>query len=137
GKLLRLGTDLDWRNAKPIVPEGKETIVTDFYGKPTVVTTENRIYAVYQLGGPSEVRVFDLDGKPLPGPKRPPVSAVGDLTPLTGDDLVFGGTSFVEPGGQFLFNAKTGDTKATPLAQKPPINFDDIRVEREYATSKD
>jgi prolyl oligopeptidase len=137
GKLLRLGTDLDWRSARVLVPEGKDTIVTDFYGKPTVVATENRIYAVYQLGGPSEVRVFDLDGKPLAGPKRPPVSSVGELTPLAGDDLLFGGSSYVEPPAQLLFRAKTGETTATPLIGKLPVSFDDIRVEREFATSKD
>ncbi|HKA08673.1 MAG TPA: prolyl oligopeptidase family serine peptidase [Gemmataceae bacterium] len=137
GKILRLGTDLDWKSAKEIIPAGKDSIVTDFYGTPTVVATETRIYVEYQLGGPSEVRVFDLEGKPQPGPKRPPVSAVGGLTPLAGDDLLFGGTSFVEPFGQYLFNGKTGATTTTPLVGKPPVNLDDVRVEREYATSKD
>lgn len=137
GKLLRIGTDLEWKSARVLVPEGKDTIITDFYGKPTVVATENRIYALYQLGGPSEVRVFDLDGKPQPGPKRPPVSAAHDLTPLAGDDILFGGTSYVEPAGQILIRAKTGETVTTPLNQKPPISLDDIRVEREFATSKD
>jgi len=137
GKLLRLGTDLDWKSARPVIPEEKEAIVTDFYGKPTVVATATRIYAIYQLGGPSEVRVFDASGKPVAGPKRPPVSAVHELTPLAEDDLLFGGASFVEPFGQYVFRAKSGETVATPLCDKPPVNFDDIRVEREFATSKD
>jgi prolyl oligopeptidase len=137
GKLLRLGTDLDWRTARVLVPEGKDTIVTDFYGKPTVVATESRIYAIYQLGGPSEVRVFDLDGKPAAGPRRPPVSAVGELTPLAGDDLLFSGTSFVEPTGEHLFRAKSGETTTTPLNEKPPVGLEDVRVEREFAISKD
>jgi prolyl oligopeptidase len=137
GKLVRLGTDLDQKTARVLVPEGKDTIVTDFYGKPTVVATETRIYTLYQLGGPSEVRVFDLDGKPQPGPTRPPVSAAHDLTPLAGDDLLFAGTSYVEPPGQHLFRAKTGETVATPLDEKPPVSLEDVRVEREFATSKD
>jgi prolyl oligopeptidase len=137
GKIIRLGTDLDWKTAKEIVPTGKDTIVTDFYGKPTVVTTETRIYVTYQLGGPSELRVFDLEGKPQQGPKRPPVSAVAELTPLSGDAILLGGTSFVDPFGQFLFMALTGETKLTALVGKPPVNFDDVRVEREFATSKD
>jgi prolyl oligopeptidase len=137
GKLLRIGTDLDWKSARVLVPEGKDTIITDFYGKPTVVATDNRIYALYQLGGPSEVRVFDLDGKPQPGPKRPAVSAAHNLTPLDGDDLLFAGTSYVEPPGQILFRAKSGETTTTPLNEKPPVSLDDVRVEREFATSKD
>jgi prolyl oligopeptidase len=83
------------------------------------------------------VRVFDLDGKPQPGPKRPPVSAAHDLTPLAGDDILFGGTSYVEPPGQILFRAKTGETTTTPLNEKPPVSLADIRVEREFATSTD
>ena len=137
GKLLRLGADLDWRTARVLVPEGKDAIVTDFYGKPTVVATKSRIFVIYQLGGPSEVRVFDLEGKPLPGPKRPPVSAVAELTPLGGDDLLFTGTSYVEPAGHFLFLAGSSETSLTPLNEKPPVSFEDIRVEREFATSKD
>lgn len=137
GKLIKIGTDLDWRTARVLVPEGADAIVTDFYGKPTVVATETRIYAIYQLGGPSEVRAFDLDGKPAPGPKRPPVSSVAALTPLAGDDLLFSGTSFVEPGGQHLFRPKTNETTTTPLNEKPPVNLDDVRVEREFAVSKD
>src|SRR5205085_12073075 len=123
GRPVRVGTDLAWRSARVLVPEGKDTIVTDCYGKPTVVATESRIYATYQLGGPSEVRVFDLEGKPLAGPKRPPVSAVAELTPLGGDDLLFGATSFIEPFGQYLFRAWDGETKTTPLCGKPTINF--------------
>jgi len=137
GKILRLGTDLDWKTARPLIPEGKEVIVTDFYGKPTVVATATRIYAIYQLGGPSEIRVFDMNGKPVAGPKRPPVSAVHELTPLADDDVLFGGASFVEPFGQYLFRAKSGETSETPLCEKPPVKFDDVRVERELATSRD
>src|SRR5262249_20401488 len=130
GKIIRLGTDLDWHSAKEVVPTGKDTIVTDFYGKPTVVTTETRIYVTYQLGGPSELRVFGLEGNPQQGRKRPPVSAVAELTPLSGDAILLGGTSFVEPFGQFLFMTLTGETKLTSLVGKPPVNFDDVRVER-------
>ncbi|MBO0698120.1 MAG: S9 family peptidase [Zavarzinella sp.] len=137
GKILRLGTDLDWKSARVVVPEGKDTIVTDFYGKPSVVATEARLYVTYQLGGPSEIRVFDLDGKRQPGPDRPPVSAAGDLTPLAGDDIVFAGASFVEPFAQFLFRARTRETVKTSLGGESPVSFDDVRVEREYATSRD
>jgi prolyl oligopeptidase len=137
GKILRLGTDLDIRSARVVVPEGNDTIVTDFYGKPTVVATETRLFVTYQLGGPSEIRMFDLDGKPQAGPDRPPVSAAGALTPLSGDDIIFAGSSFVESGNQYVFRARTRETVKTPLNGKPPVTFDDVRVEREYATSKD
>ncbi|HKB05143.1 MAG TPA: prolyl oligopeptidase family serine peptidase [Gemmataceae bacterium] len=137
GKILRLGTDLDFKSARVVVPQGNDTIVTDFYGKPTVVATETRLFVTYQLGGPSEIRVFDLDGKPQPGPGRPPVSAAGALTPLSGDGIIFAGSSFVESGNQYVFRARTRETVKTPLAGKPPVTFEDVRVEREYAIGKD
>ena len=133
GKILRLGTDLDWKTATTVVPTGKDTIVTDFYGKPTVVATESRIYAIYQLGGPSEVRVFDLEGKRLPGPKRPPVSAVSELTPLTGDDLLFGGTSFVEPFGQYCSRQRPARPSLTSVVRQAAGEFRRHPTSSEYS----
>jgi prolyl oligopeptidase len=45
--------------------------------------------------------------------------------------------SFVEPEGQYRFEAKTGQTVRTPLMSKPGVSFADVRVVREFATSKD
>jgi prolyl oligopeptidase len=138
GKILRLSAkDPDLGKAKVVVPEGKDAVVTDFYGKPTVVPTAGRLYVLYQLGGPSEVRVFDLAGKPLEAPRQLPVSRVDELTPLAGDDILFNNGSFLDPPGQYLFKAKSGRTVKTPLTSAPAVDFKDVRVVREFATSKD
>src|SRR5262245_7222655 len=97
GKVVRLpagGTDLT--RATTIIPEGPDTIVSSFYhAAPTVLATKQRLYVVYQLGGPSELRVFDLSGKRLVGPHQLPLSSVGGLTRLERDDVLFSDTSFV------------------------------------------
>ena len=105
--MLRLAADdLDLAKATVVVPEGKDTIVTDFYGRPadkTVLPSASRLYVIYQLGGPSAVRCFDLDGKPLPTPqaardrlRRRPGAG------LEGDDVLFAAGSYVEPPRYYL-----------------------------------
>ena len=56
--------DPDIGRAKVVVPEGPDAIVTSFsVGRAKIVPTADRLYVEYQLGGPSELRVFDLDGR--------------------------------------------------------------------------
>jgi prolyl oligopeptidase len=138
GKLLLLpAKGLDVTNAKVIVPEGKDSIVTDFWTKPTVLATKGRVYVTYQLGGPSEVRAFTLDGKPAKAPKQLPISTAGGLTPMGGDDLLFSNESYVEPMGQYLFDAEKGTTKRTPLTSPPAVSLSDVTVKCVFAPSKD
>ncbi|MGE3806237.1 MAG: prolyl oligopeptidase family serine peptidase, partial [Gemmataceae bacterium] len=99
--------------------------------------TASRLYVEYQLGGPSEIRVFDLAGKPQPGPKQLDVSAVGGLTPVGGDDILFSNASFIAPPAWYSFDPKTGKTSKTSLVSTSPVSFDDAKVVREFAVSKD
>jgi prolyl oligopeptidase len=141
GKLLRLSVgDLDAAKAKVVVPEGKDTIVADFPGfssRQTVLPTENRLYVTYQLGGPTEVRCFDFDGKPLDAPKQLPISTVGGLARLTGDDILFSNGSYVEPRSVYEYRAKANETVKLPLTTPPPVDLSDVEVVREFAVSKD
>ena len=83
GTLLQLsGKEPSLKDAKVILPEGKDTIVTDFYrshGRQTVLPTANRTYVTFQMGGPSEIRAFDLKGKPQIFARQPEVGAVRGL----------------------------------------------------------
>jgi prolyl oligopeptidase len=139
GKILRLSlSDPDIRRAETIVPEGPDTIVTSFYhSPPSLLATESLVYAVYQLGGPTELRVFDRSGKRLPGPEQLPLSSAGGLTKLEGDDVLFANTSYVEPPAFHRFHPRSGKTEKTALATKAPVDFHDVTVVREFATSKD
>ncbi len=139
GKILGLSAkDLDTSHATELIPEGEDAIVTSFYhSPPSLLATDSRIYVTYQLGGPSEIRVFDEHGKRVEGPAQLPVSAVGGLAPLTGDDVMFANTSFVQPPAFYLFRAAVGKTEKTKLATESPVSFGDVKVVREFATSKD
>lgn len=141
GQLLRLRVDaLPLSKATTLVPQGEDTIVSSFYGRPpSLLPTRDRIYVLYQLGGPSEIRVFDLEGNRLDGPKQFPVGRAGGLTRLNpdGDEILFSQGSFTEPTGIFRFDPATGATSATAAGSRPPVDFEGVTVRREMATSRD
>ncbi|HEX4590200.1 MAG TPA: prolyl oligopeptidase family serine peptidase, partial [Gemmataceae bacterium] len=142
GKVLRCSANHpDLATAEVVIPEGKDTVVTDFPGyssRQTLLPTASRMYVTYQLGGPTAVRCFSPDGKPLPAPKQPEIAAVGNLAKAGGDDLLFTAATFVEPETHYLYKATSNETvPLTSLTSPPEVTFEDIAVRREFATSKD
>jgi len=140
GKIVRVPIKtLDVPAGKVIVPEGKDAIVTSFWQsrESTFIVTDSRVYVVYQLGGPSEIRVFDHEGRPQPAPKQLPVSSVGHIEVLEGDDVLFENESYVQPATTYRFDAESGEVAKTAFVVNEPVNLDDAEVVREFATSKD
>jgi prolyl oligopeptidase len=138
GKVLKLSlADASLEKAETIIPEGDDTVVSDFPGHPPMVATSNYLYVTYQLGGPSEIRVFDLQGQRQTGPKILPVSSVGQIVAVGGDAVLYQNSSYIEPTAWYLFNLDEGKTVKTALATESPVDFSDCEVVREYATSKD
>lgn len=136
GKLLRLPpTRLALAAAQVIVAEGSDTLVHDFYDEPPVVATSSRIFATVQLGGPSAIRVFDFAGEPQPAPDVLPVSRVGQIVALAGDEILYSNESFLEPQAWYRFAG--GETRRTALATESPADFADTEVVRETAESAD
>lgn len=123
--------------ARELLAQDDDTLITDFWGGRTVVVTKSRIYVQYQTGGPSEIRTFDLRGKPVDGPKGATVTAVSEMLPLDGDDLLFATTSFVGPKQWAVWDSNKKEVRPTALSSTSPVDFSDIQVRREFATSKD
>ena len=123
--------------AREIVAARPDTLVTDFWGGRTVVATQSRLYLQYQTGGPSEIRTFNQRGEEVPGPKLAPVSAVSEMLPLDGDDLLFSTTSYVEPKQWLRWDAEAGEVRPTALSSASAADFSGVEVRRELATSKD
>jgi prolyl oligopeptidase len=136
GKLLRLaGTAKTAATAKVVIAEGKDAIVSDFHAR-SVVTTADRVFLTYQLGGPSELRAFALDGKPAKSPSLP-VAAV-DLPVAWKTGVVFAAASYTTPWSYRFFDPARGTLTDLPeLAPKPPVDLSAFEVSREMATSKD
>lgn len=139
GRIVRIsGVSDSGSTIQPLIAEGNDTIVTSFYrAPPSLVATDDRIYVTYQLGGPSEIRVFDHSGKELRKPDQLPISSVGGLEPLSGNDILFQNSSYIQPTLWFRYEADSGRTNKTDLSSKSPVDLSDVQVTREFATSKD
>ena len=139
--MLRLAADdLDLARAMVVVPEGSDAIVTDHYGPPgdkTVLPCASRLYVIYQVGGPTVIRCFGIDGTPMPAPRQPEIGAVDSMTRLEADDILFAAGSYVEPSEVYRYRAASDDTEQMPLTSPPAVTFEDVTVAREFATSAD
>jgi len=140
GKLLRAPIEgFSLADAMVVLPEGEDALTSDIWTDRVLTIHGGRVYATYQRGGPSEVRVFDLDGKPAPGPEQLPVSAVGEIVPVGRSDVLFAQTSFLSPMGWYRFAPGAKKTTKTAISARSPVDLVAAgpQVTREMATSKD
>src|SRR5437762_8288033 len=131
GKILRLPLDVpELKNAAEIVASGEAVI-------EQIVPSTDALYVADLLGGPSQIRRFDLNGKNETTISTPQISAVQELLALEDESLLFRDVSYTDPAAWFhCLNGKTEPVK-TALQSTSPVSFADIEVRREFATSTD
>ena len=131
GKILRLPLDVpELKNAAEIVAAGDGVI-------ERIVPTSDALFVGDLLGGPSQIRRFDLNGKNETIIPLPQISAVQEMLALEDGSLLFRDISYTEPAAWFNCpNQKTEPVK-TALRSTSPVSFADIEVRREFATTKD
>ncbi len=142
GKVLRLALGAGTPTlsaAKEVVPERQDgSIETDFFGRNGLFVTKNRLYVLYQVGGPNELRVFDLAGKALATVPSLPVSTVEGIESIgSGDDIVFQNDSFVSPPAYYRYSAASNQASKTALFIPEPPRMPKLEVKRAFARSKD
>jgi prolyl oligopeptidase len=131
GKILRLAlTGAKLADAAVVVPESK-VVIQEF------LPTASRLYVADLVGGPSQIRVFDLTGQAAGTVPVKPVSSVTELVRHANDDLLFESESYVDPAAWYRFDAASKKVTRTALYQTPAAYFSDAEVVREFATSKD
>ncbi|HEY0253745.1 MAG TPA: alpha/beta fold hydrolase, partial [Kofleriaceae bacterium] len=120
-----------------VVPEGKDAIVTSFGSERGIKAIGDRLYVSYQLGGPTELRVFSTKGKPLQAPTAPPVSDTDE--PIAWKDSVLVATqSFTTLFTLMKWSPKTNKASVLPdFTPAYPVDLTNIDARREMATSKD
>jgi prolyl oligopeptidase len=136
---------LDLSQAKVVVPQtagasaGSASIENegDRASIEYFVPAWNHLYVIDIVGGPSRVRVFDNQGKSLPAPPLPPISAIGQVIPIGGGDVLFYTATYIDPPEWYRFDAASGKATRTALGETSSMKFDDVEVVREFATSKD
>jgi prolyl oligopeptidase len=117
-------------SAVVVVPEGADTI-------ESIAPTATRLYVVYMAGGPTEIRMFDLAGKPVGALPSEPISTSFINERLGGDEILVGSVSYVTEPASYLYSPKLGKLVRTKLAGKQRFDFADAEVVREMAVSKD
>jgi prolyl oligopeptidase len=131
GKILRLPL------AHPVLAEASTLVPESDAAVESFTPTQNRLYVVDLVGGPSQIRVFDLGGqeqKPVP---LPPVASVGQVLRLTGDDVLFRTETFLAPPAWYRFDPVSQKATRTALFRTSPADFSDSEVIRVFAVSKD
>jgi prolyl oligopeptidase len=142
GRILKLKPPfarLSLGNATVLVPESDVAILSGGAENHDIDLnfSKTRMFVRDIVGGPNQVRVFDLNGKPLGRLPLPEVAANFEIEGLAGGDVLFDVSTYLRPRYYARWNVATGTAQETALKQTSPISFDDAEVVRVFATSKD
>jgi prolyl oligopeptidase len=134
GKILRLALQTNkppaLAEARVVVPES-QGVVQEY------APAEHGLYVSESMGGSSSLAWYPRGStRPRPIPVLP-ISTVAGLQSWQGDDLVFADTSYLKPFAWFTYAPTNKAPARTALYMTSPVDFDDIEVVREFATSKD
>jgi prolyl oligopeptidase len=126
-------------SADVIVPESNVAILSGGAegNEPDLNLTKDRLFVRDIVGGPNQVRVFGLDGKPEGKLPLPDVSGNSEIESLANGDVLFDVTTYLRPRYYSAWHPDTGKSEETALKVTSPINFSDAEVVRGFATSKD
>ena len=116
--------------ARTVIPAG-DGVIED------VEPTATRLYVTILAGGPSEVRVYSLDGKAGARLPSEPVSRNSVGQRLEGDEVMVGSTSYLTPFAWYRYSPARGKLEPTRFLEKSLVDFADAEVVREMAPSKD
>ena len=99
--------------------------------------TPKALYVLDQIGGPSQIRIFDAAGVAQGTIPLLPVSAVDDMARSNDGALLFENASFLDPPAWYRFDESTKQAKRTALYETGAADFSDAEVVRVFAISKD
>lgn len=120
-----------------IVPQSDVTLASDFWSSPTFIVHHKHIYATVIDGGPSYVRVFNLQGERLATPPIPELSGIGQLAPWGANELMIRQYSNLTSNKWLRLNVEHNEVLDTAFSSYSTVDFADATVVREFAVSKD
>jgi prolyl oligopeptidase len=131
GRILRIprSNSPTLADAKVVVPQSDAVV-------DAIAVTATRIYSNEIVGGPSQVRAFDLNGRLQQKLALEPISNVTEIVALDGDDVLYEAESYVTPAAYYHVSS-AGVPRKTALAVSSPVTFSDVDVSRVEAASKD
>ena len=142
GKIVKLAAPFAGKklgDGKVIVPESSVAILSG--GAEQHVSdlslSRDRLFVRDIVGGPNDVRVFDLDGKAEGKLPLPDVAANSEIEPLSDGSVLFDISTYLKPRYYARWTPESGKVADTDLKVTSPIDFSDAEVIRAFATSKD
>ncbi len=142
GKIVKLAAPYGHASlaqAKTIVPESGIAILSGGAEQhdTDLTLTSNRLFVRDIVGGPNQVRIFDLDGHAEGRLPLPDIAANSEIEPLADGNVLFDVSTFLRPRYYAEWNPVSGKAEETGLKVTSPISFTDTEVVRTFATSKD
>jgi prolyl oligopeptidase len=131
GRILRLPLATPSLAAAVAVVGESEVAIRD------VTATDAFLFVLDQLGGPEQVRIFDLAGHSRGVLPAPDLAAVSAPVRLTGNTILYRVETFFDPPGWYRFTPAEGKPVRTALYKVSPADFSDCEVVRETAVSLD
>ena len=131
GKVLRLPLKTPELSKATIVAPEAKGVVQEF------APANDGLYVSYLQGGPSELEYFPRGSTHPKEISILPISSVSGLQCWHGNELVFGNASYLKPFAWFTYEPSAKEPHRTGLYLTSPVDFSDIEVVREFATSKD
>ncbi len=138
-KLAAPYTKLGLAKAPVIVPESNVAIVSGGAEEQQddLNFDSHHLFVRDIIGGPIEVRVFDLNGKPQGNLPLPEVASNSEIIGLADGNVLYSVSTYVKPRYYTSWNPATGKAQDTMLKMTSPISYDDAEIRRVFATSKD
>jgi prolyl oligopeptidase len=126
-------------SAPVLVPESDVAILSGGAEEHTIDLnfSQTHLFVRDIVGGPNQVRVFDLNGKPMGKLPLPDVAANSEIEGLANGEVLYDVSTYLQPRYYARWNPATGKAEETALKVTSPISFADAQVERVFATSKD
>jgi prolyl oligopeptidase len=135
-RILKLPAgDFALAHARVLVPESGDVIATSFGGEDPIAFAGRTMAVRYLAGGPSRLRLFDVDGRARGEAALPPVASVEEMEAVEGD-LIYSVETYLTPRA-FRRRSPDGRDVATGLRVTSPVTFDDMEVTRVMARSHD
>jgi len=120
----------DLHHAAVIVPETQNAI-------ESFTPTETRLYVTEMVGGPTQIRVYDLHGKEQALVTMPEISLMGGAVRTMGDEVLVRSQSYTHPPAYYRYGPGREAMQETALRQISPADFSDCEVRREFAEAPD
>jgi prolyl oligopeptidase len=142
GKIVKLAAPFakgGLANAPVIVPESSVAILSGGAEQQTADLnfSKDRLFVRDIVGGPNQVRVFDLAGKPEGKLPLPAIASNSEIEHLASGGVLFDVSTYLRPRYYAEWNPKTGKARETALKVTSPVSFADAQVTRVFAASKD